>query len=549
MKIYFNLVEDTEGIFDSSKVLIFSSGKDYVSNGYSEMDINIISIDLKKEMENIYSYDEKTVTESQLLFELKTKGFERSELLQLFEEDNEYVEQSFEEIVNETVETKSTEKTCTCPNCGKVYNQREIRELEFLGDCYFCDECEGEIPEKTVIDSLELAENELRCPDCGSIDEMGEFIKITETEYECSHCGGTVIVSVPTITTTIEFTEEVEEDSESEDSEEVESISSTTATSTPVPTSAPVAITEIKSWNDLIGNIDLAYSFLKNYIKIGSKGINEPIIVSRDIIKNSELLDVLEENGIITNEYRTDFISKYYSEDSIINSKKAGSIDGVASFVLLAMGCSQEVAKNLPTVYSTDVDKFNDLYIYWQALMMAKELKYSKTIFKNAMSSIDKSLKTTKPLFSFESLTVPTETKDFVIKYKVEKNIKNTESISTLEDESGNYSWFVVKVPNGPIQTKYIMILDEDKNTEDASNTIVRALSVRGLDVSTAPLFKVPSHVTDNDIPLLLSGIPGLKKGNEESFVCSDELSEEDCSINLEDELDQLEEENAKSSI
>ena len=419
--MYFNLVVDTEGIFtdEGNKVLIFSSSKDFVSEEIDTDRIERLSIDLVPEMGNIYSYDNETITDSQLLFELKNRGFEESKNLHLYEEEDE------EE--------------------AEVKDESSVEEKEVTSD----DES------KDIEIEIEEGEN-------GDEDEEGE--------------------------------------------EEVSSTTTSTA-----PTTPTVPNISIKDWNDLVGNYRLAYAFLVNYTTIGKKGIEEPIIIKGNGITGGELLDAMQADGVFTNDYRKNVIPKFYDESMAINSNKPGSIDGIGAYVLLAMGASEEVAKNIPTIYATDTTKFNNLMLYWDALLMATDVKYSKAIFKNALNSFDKEFKDTTKLFEFPKIDVPMDIENFV----VNETVAST-PLATTSSTGGSYTYNIVEV-EGPIisgvKTLHPMILIHNAGAPECSMEILSYLKVRGLDVSTSPIFEFPKTCSDEaDVDRLLAGIPNLSK-------------------------------------
>ena len=198
-----------------------------------------------------------------------------------------------------------------------------------------------------------------------------------------------------------------------------------------------------------------------------------------------------------------------------MQTKKPGSIDSVAEMTLIANGCTEDVATNLAAIYTMNMDKWNNLYLYWLAILGAEDVAYAKTMMKNAMDYTTKKLKTAEALFEFEELEIPTE----VVSIKVGgTRTSSTSVVKTTTTLDGDYSWSLVSIATGKIgtiETKETFIgINKVGNTvyvDEIPFEILDVLKIRGVDVSTSPLFRLPSTVSNiESARKLLSGIEGL---------------------------------------
>lgn len=427
--IYWNVVEDKEGIFSDDFILILSSGKDYLNDGYNMREINDFPIKLKEEMECVFTWDESK-TKEELIGELKTrKGFVQSKELRCFEDEDEVLDDL------ETLEE----------------DDEAITRAEYE------DEIQAEIDEEALEDENEDEEE---------VDEE-ELLN--------------------------------EEDSEDEEVEEETMTSSSVST---------VPKLSIKDWKDL-NTVEKMYSFLKNYTNL--VGIDAPIGKG---IPNKNLIDSLISKGILGNEYVTE-IEKFFKLTMPMQTKKPGSIDSVAEMTLIANGCTEDVATNLATIYTMNMDKWNNLYLYWLAILGAEDVSYAKTMMKNAMDYTTKKLKTAEALFEFEELEIPTE----VISIRVGGvSTSPTSIVKTTTTLDGDYAWSLVSIVTGrigTIETKETFIgINKSGNTgltDEVPFEILEVLKIRGVDITMAPLFRLPSTVSSiEDVRKLLSGIEGL---------------------------------------
>ena len=136
MDMYFNLVRDTEGIFTDkgNKVLIFSSSKNLISETIDVDRIKSLSINLVPEMGNIYSYDNETIADSRLLFELKRKGFKKTNYIHIYEEEDEEEYEEKEDIVLKKYECTEIKPKDDCKIKTKpTYGSSEEPGLIFTG--------------------------------------------------------------------------------------------------------------------------------------------------------------------------------------------------------------------------------------------------------------------------------------------------------------------------------------------------------------------------------------------------------------------------------
>ena len=427
--IYWNVVEDKEGIFSDDFILILSSGKDYLNDGYNRREINDFPIELIEEMECVFTWD-KSRTKEELIGELKTrKGFVQSKELNCFEDEDE------------------------------VLNDLETLEEddEAITRAEYEDEIQAEIDEEALEDEIEEEEE---------VDE-----------------------------------EELLNEEDGEEIEEIEEASTSSSVSI-------VPKLSIKDWKDL-NTIERMYSFLKNYTNL--VGMDAPIGKG---IPNKNLIDSLISKGILENEYVTE-IEKFFKLTMPMQTKKPGSIDSVAEMTLIANGCTEDVATNLAAIYTMNMDKWNNLYLYWLAILGAEDVAYAKTMMKNAMDYTTKKLKTAEALFEFEELEIPTE----VVSIKVGgTRTSSTSVVKTTTTLDGDYSWSLVSIATGKIgtiETKETFIgINKVGNTvyvDEIPFEILDVLKIRGVDVSTSPLFRLPSTVSNiESARKLLSGIEGL---------------------------------------
>ena len=464
-KIYWNIVDDEVGVSENGRVIIISSGKDYLSNGFKSSKLDLLDVDLVEELECIYTWDDD-VDERQVRYEfgVNSEVFEESLELKLEEDGEETTKSSEEVVVNKKI-------IASCDICGSDYTEDDIRAMEYSD-----------------------ADGGYICPECDEILTMDKLPEIVVEEVE-----------------NVEVEGIVEED---DDEEAASTIPGTTSTSTPVAATTPsasISRATIKDWKDL-NTPQIMYSFLKNYFTLMGD-IQSTIITKTDGVPSKEFFNILVDNGICSKEFVDDKINKVYVTTLRINSRENGSLDGIADAVVIANACNEAVLKAIDTVYVSNTEKYNNLYTYWMALLGASDVKYAKIMMKNAMAVVTKKFKKADDLFEFNLEEIPNEVVDFKVN---EGSTSSIEGISSVVGSTTPTVWSLVRVPIGeiagiPCFEKKILLETTDGSL--ISESLLELLEIRGVDTTIIPLLPVPKTCrTREAVRSLLAGIENLSE-------------------------------------